>query len=71
MSACWPNSELRDEGSWHWTLPASVTRLRDGRTVKECPSTGVCALAWYARNGTYLFPGVVDRHQRNREYVLD
>ncbi|MET7720652.1 GP88 family protein [Streptomyces mirabilis] len=65
------NSELRDEGIWNWTLPALATRLRDGRTVKTCPAAGVCALACYARNGTYLFPGVVDRHQRNLEYVLD
>jgi alpha-D-ribose 1-methylphosphonate 5-triphosphate diphosphatase PhnM len=65
------NSELREENIWNWTLPALATRLRDGRTVKTCPEAGVCALACYARQGTYLFPGVVDRHQRNLQYVLD
>jgi hypothetical protein len=65
------NSELREEGIWNWTIPALATRLRDGRTVKTCPAAGVCALACYARNGTYNFPGVVERHQQNLAYVLD
>ncbi|EMF20396.1 hypothetical protein H114_32674 [Streptomyces gancidicus BKS 13-15] len=65
------NSELRGEGIWNWTLPALATRLRDGRTVKTCPAAGVCALACYARNGSYNFPGVVERHQANLAYVLD
>ncbi|MFF5655224.1 GP88 family protein [[Kitasatospora] papulosa] len=65
------NSEMRDEGIWNWTIPALATRLRDGRTVKTCPAAGVCALACYARNGTYNIPTTLDRHQRNLQYVLD
>ncbi|CAL9611971.1 hypothetical protein SUDANB1_05645 [Streptomyces sp. enrichment culture] len=65
------NSELREEGIWNWTLPALATRLPDGRTVKTCPAAGVCALACYARNGTYNFPSVLKRHQQNLAYVLD
>lgn len=65
------NSELREEGIWNWTLPALATRLPDGRTVKTCPAAGVCALACYARQGTYQFPGVIARHQQNLAYTLD
>lgn len=65
------NSELREEHIWNWTIPALATRLPDGRTVSTCPAAGVCALACYARNGTYNFPGVVQRHQENLAYVLD
>lgn len=65
------NSELRGENIWNWTIPALATRLPDGRVVKTCPAAGVCAQACYARNGTYNFPGVVERHQQNLAYVLD
>lgn len=65
------NSELREEHIWNWTIPALATRLPDGRTVKTCPAAGVCAAACYARNGTYNFPGVIERHQQNLAYVLD
>ncbi|UQA95639.1 hypothetical protein K9S39_30625 [Streptomyces halobius] len=65
------NSELRADGVWNWTIPALATRLRDGRVIKTCPAAGVCAQACYARNGTYNFPGVVERHQQNLQYVLD
>jgi hypothetical protein len=64
------NSELRDEGIWNWTIPALATRLPNGDIVKTCPAAGVCAQACYARNGTYNFPGVVERHQQNLAYVL-
>ncbi|MBA9005975.1 GP88 family protein [Thermomonospora cellulosilytica] len=65
------NSELRADGVWNWTLPALATRLPDGRTVSTCPAAGVCALACYARSGTYNFPAVAERHQANLAYVLD
>lgn len=65
------NSELRADGVWNWTLPALATRLPDGRTVNTCPAAGVCALACYARSGTYNFPNVAARHQLNLAYVLD
>lgn len=65
------NSELREERIWNWTLPALAARLEDGRTVKTCPAAGVCAQACYARNGTYNFPGVAERHRQNLAYVLD
>lgn len=65
------NRELREEGIWNWTLPALATRLPDGRTVKTCPSAGICGQACYARNGTYMFPAVLKRHQENLAYTLD
>ncbi|WP_413808143.1 GP88 family protein [Streptomyces sp. OE57] len=65
------NSELREDGVWNWTLPALATRLPDGRGVLTCPSAGVCALACYARNGTFNIPTTRRRHQENLAYVLD
>lgn len=65
------NSEMRADGVWNWTLPALASRLPDGRTIKTCPEAGVCALACYARNGTYNIPTVVERHRANLMYVED
>lgn len=65
------NSEMHADGVWNWTLPALAARLDDGRTIKTCPAAGVCALACYARNGTYNFRNVAERHRQNLEYVED
>lgn len=65
------NSEMRSDGVWNWSLPALAARLDDGRTVATCPAAGVCALACYARNGTYNIPTVKDRHRANLAYVVD
>lgn len=65
------NSEMRSDGIWNWSLPALAARLPDGRTVSTCPAAGVCALACYARNGTYNIPTVRERHTANLQYVLD
>lgn len=65
------NSELRRIGVWNWTLPALAARLPDGRTVRTCPSAGVCGQVCYARNGSYTWPVVKTRHLANLAYVLD
>lgn len=65
------NGELRDEGIWNWTLPAWAGRLPDGRTYNTCPAAGACVKVCYARNGTYLFPQVRAKHERNLMRVLD
>ncbi|KFZ77130.1 hypothetical protein ED92_39335 [Amycolatopsis sp. MJM2582] len=65
------NSELKKLGIWNWSLPAFAGKLPDGRNYNTCPSAGVCAQACYARNGTYLFPNVKARHQKNLALVLD
>lgn len=65
------NGELRRIGVWNWTLPAWAGRLPDGRTYNTCPAAGICAKVCYARNGTYNFPAVRAKHQRNLARVLD
>jgi hypothetical protein len=65
------NSELKTDGVYNWTLPAFVTKLRDGRRFNTCPNAGICAGLCYARNGTYLFPEVRQAHERNLRLVLD
>jgi hypothetical protein len=65
------NRELRRIGVWNWTLPAWAGRLNDGRTYNNCPSAGICAKVCYARQGTYLWPVVLSRHQANLMFVLD
>lgn len=65
------NSELKKLGIWNWSLPAFAGKLPDGRNYNTCPSAGVCAQACYARNGTYLFPNVKARHQKNLALILD
>lgn len=65
------NGELRREGIWNWTLPAWAGRLPDGRTYNTCPAAGACARVCYARNGTYRFPAVRAKHERNLLRVLD
>lgn len=65
------NRELRREGIWNWTLPAWAGRMADGRTYNTCPQAGACARVCYARNGTYRFPAVKAKHERNLARVLD
>lgn len=65
------NRELRREGIWNWTLPAWAGRLPDGRTYNTCPQAGACAKVCYARNGTYRWPVVKAKHERNLARVLD
>lgn len=65
------NREMRAIGVWNWSLPAWAGRLADGRTYNTCPSAGICRQVCYARNGTYLWPVVLGRHQANLMYVLD
>jgi len=65
------NSELKADGVFNWTLPAFVTKLRDGRKINVCPNAGICAKLCYARNGTYTFPAVREAHERNLRLVLD
>lgn len=59
------NSEMRKDRVWNWTLPAWVTTFEDGTSFNVCPQAGACAKVCYARNGTYLFPKVIESHQRN------
>jgi hypothetical protein len=65
------NRELRAEGIWNWTLPAWAGRLPDGRTYNTCPAADACVKVCYARNGTYRFPAVRAKHERNLLRVLD
>jgi hypothetical protein len=65
------NREMKAIGVWNWTLPAWAGRLPDGRSYNTCPSAGICAQVCYARNGTYLWPVVLGRHQQNLMFVLD
>ena len=65
------NSELKADGVFNWTLPAWAIKLRDGRKFNVCPNAGICATLCYARNGTYLFPAVRAKHERNLLLVLD
>ncbi|MEJ3741811.1 hypothetical protein WEI85_00715 [Actinomycetes bacterium KLBMP 9797] len=65
------NREMKAIGVWNWTLPAWAGRLADGRTYNTCPSAGICARVCYARQGTYLWPVVLRRHQANLAFVLD
>jgi hypothetical protein len=65
------NREMKAIGVWNWTLPAWAGRFADGRTYNTCPSAGICRNVCYARNGTYLWPVVLGRHQANLRYVMD
>ena len=65
------NSNLRPHGIANWTIPALVTKLPDGRTVRTCPNAGICARLCYARAGAYRFSNVLAKHQQNLAYVLD
>lgn len=65
------NSELKRLGIWNWSIPALAARLPDGRTIRTCPSAGVCAQVCYARAGRYNIPTVRARHLANLRYVLE
>jgi len=65
------NSELKRLGIWNWSIPALAARLPDGRTVRTCPSAGVCGQVCYARAGRYNIPAVRARHLANLRYVLE
>ena len=64
------NSELRADGVFNWSLPAFVVKLTNGVTFNVCPAAGACASFCYARNGTYLFSNVKNRHIQNLELVI-
>lgn len=65
------NSGLRRLGVFNFTLPALATVLPDGRRVLVCEQAGVCASVCYARVGTFQFPQVKAKHQRNLQRILD
>ena len=65
------NRDLARDRIWTWTLPALAVRLPDGSTVRTCPAAGICALACYAREGTYKIPSVQARHLLNLRYTLE
>jgi hypothetical protein len=65
------NRHLKSIGVWTWSLPAWAGRFPDGRTYNTCPSAGICRQVCYARQGTYLWPVVLARHQANLRFVLD
>ena len=77
-AAQWParlltngNRDLARDGIWTWSLPALAARLPDGHSIRTCQQAGVCALACYAREGTYKIPTVRDRHIRNLLYTVE
>ena len=65
------NSELKPDGIYNWSLPAFAIKLTNGSNFNVCPQAGACANFCYARNGTYLFRNVRQRHIANLEYVLE
>lgn len=65
------NSNLRRDNIWNWCLPAWAGKFPDGRNFNACPQAGVCRHVCYARNGSYNFPNVRERHMRNLAYVMD
>ena len=66
------NRELKKIGVWNFTLPAWAGRLPDGRTYNTCPEAGAaCRTLCYARVGTYTWPKVKAKHERNLMLVLD
>lgn len=64
------NSELRKDRIFNFTLPAWYTRV-DDRIFKTCPNAGTCAQVCYARNGTYRFSNVIQKHERNLRAIID
>jgi hypothetical protein len=65
------NSLLKRDGVYNWTLPAFVTRLRDGRRINVCPNAGICAGMCYARTGYFMMPEAKAAHERNLRMVVD
>nr|WP_323747574.1 hypothetical protein [Catenulispora rubra] len=64
------NRNLARDRIWSWSIPALAARLPDGRTIRTCPSAGVCAQACYARSGSYTFPSVKNAHLRNLAFAV-
>ena len=64
------NSELRADGIYNFTLPAFAVTLSNGQNFNVCPNAGACAQFCYARNGTYLFRNVKQKHMSNLEQTL-
>jgi hypothetical protein len=65
------NRNLARDRIWSWTIPALAVRLPSGTSFRTCPASGVCAIACYARAGTYRVPNVRAAHLRNLLHVLD
>ena len=65
------NSYLRRINVFNFSIPAWAGKLPDGRNYNTCPSAGICSALCCARNGTYKFPQVLAKHQRNLVRVLD
>lgn len=65
------NRWLRGSGIHNFSIPALAGKLPDGRKYVTCPAAGVCARACYARTGTYRFPQVLAKHERNLARILD
>lgn len=59
------NSYLRPHGIFTFSIPALAGRFDDGTPYVTCPAAGICAAACYARTGTFRFPQVLAKHQRN------
>jgi hypothetical protein len=64
------NSELKPDGIFNWSIPAFAIKLSNGQNFNACPTAGACAEFCYARNGTYLFRNVRQRHIWNLELTL-
>ena len=59
------NAYLRPHGIFTFSIPALAGRFDDGTPYVTCPAAGVCAAVCYARTGTFRFPKVLAKHQRN------
>lgn len=65
------NRWLRGSGIHNFSIPALAGKLPDGRSYVTCEQAGVCARFCYARTGTYRFPAVLAKHERNLARILD
>ncbi|SMC95256.1 hypothetical protein SAMN05660733_02888 [Lentzea albidocapillata] len=65
------NRWLRPHGIHNFSIPALAGKLPDGRRYVTCEQAGVCARACYARTGTFRFPQVLAKHERNLARILD
>ncbi|WP_417750547.1 GP88 family protein [Saccharothrix xinjiangensis] len=64
------NAYLRPHGIYTFSIPALAGRFDDGTPYVTCPAAGVCAAVCYARVGTFRFPKVLAKHQRNLRRIL-
>lgn len=65
------NRWLRGSDIHNFSIPALAGKLPDGRRYVTCEQAGVCARACYARTGTFRFPQVLAKHERNLARILD